>query len=225
MNPEPTCRVCFEEETPEQDLVSPCSCSGSVRYIHKHCLRKELEARSRLGIPITYCTICHGEYTWVPFKNENTYPFLTIPLSISLVTTQSYFDPAMSAIIALLLVFTWGLLLVPWFGFLLAHDIRIIGNWTLRVCFVIALLSKFLHINDFVYLLSWSLITVSPLAMMLYRRVEWSLMRFVGYSFYVMESGLLLYYIHDRLFNPSFEIMFAGSLVVPAMFFMTIEVG
>lgn len=40
---QPSCRVCFCGPDPALkaggQLVSPCSCTGSVRFIHLHCLR------------------------------------------------------------------------------------------------------------------------------------------------------------------------------------------
>lgn len=33
------CRVCFERDSEEEELVSPCLCRGSQQYIHLHCLK------------------------------------------------------------------------------------------------------------------------------------------------------------------------------------------
>jgi len=33
------CRICFEPETPENQLISPCRCTGSMRWIHEECLK------------------------------------------------------------------------------------------------------------------------------------------------------------------------------------------
>jgi hypothetical protein len=44
------CRLCWGEETDEaaggSPLISPCSCRGSVGYIHVHCLQHWLEVSS-----------------------------------------------------------------------------------------------------------------------------------------------------------------------------------
>ena len=40
------CRVCFIEDDDENDpLISPCKCTGSVRYIHYDCLKKWLNSK------------------------------------------------------------------------------------------------------------------------------------------------------------------------------------
>ena len=37
------CRICYlDEEVPENPLVQPCICSGSMKYIHLNCLKKWL---------------------------------------------------------------------------------------------------------------------------------------------------------------------------------------
>ena len=41
----PICRICLEEEDEENEheLISPCICSGSLKYIGLHCLKSWLE--------------------------------------------------------------------------------------------------------------------------------------------------------------------------------------
>jgi hypothetical protein len=39
---QPTCRLCWDtadSNEPGGELLSPCACSGSLRYIHKRCLQ------------------------------------------------------------------------------------------------------------------------------------------------------------------------------------------
>ena len=44
------CRICYEEEDPlsnyDNPLVQPCTCSGSLRYIHFNCLKQWLNTKS-----------------------------------------------------------------------------------------------------------------------------------------------------------------------------------
>lgn len=42
-----TCRICLQEEDvsigyadSNNPLISPCQCSGSTRYVHRHCLER-----------------------------------------------------------------------------------------------------------------------------------------------------------------------------------------
>ena len=39
-DPDALCRFCFDESTPSNPLITPCSCSGSSAYLHLSCLRK-----------------------------------------------------------------------------------------------------------------------------------------------------------------------------------------
>lgn len=40
------CRIClYEENEPRNPLVTPCSCSGSVKYLHLGCLQKWIASR------------------------------------------------------------------------------------------------------------------------------------------------------------------------------------
>ena len=34
------CRICFEVETPENKLITPCKCTGHSRFVHEECLKK-----------------------------------------------------------------------------------------------------------------------------------------------------------------------------------------
>ena len=66
---EKTCKICCcEEISPDDPLISPCKCSGSLQYIHYSCLRSWLKGkvtRESLGPVSTYvwkelkCEICN----------------------------------------------------------------------------------------------------------------------------------------------------------------------
>lgn len=56
------CRICFEsEETPENPLISPCKCTGSMRYIHRSCL-DEWRVNSFNPKALVGCTTCHSPF-------------------------------------------------------------------------------------------------------------------------------------------------------------------
>ena len=59
------CRVCFSAEN-QEDLINPCKCSGTSKWIHKECLS---QWRSLTTNPqaYTHCMECHTEYR---FSNE-----------------------------------------------------------------------------------------------------------------------------------------------------------
>ena len=38
------CRICHCEETSEEYLISPCYCSGTLRFVHQSCLQQWLKS-------------------------------------------------------------------------------------------------------------------------------------------------------------------------------------
>jgi hypothetical protein len=55
-----SCRICLESDR-QGDLISPCSCIGTVQFVHKDCLR---QWRTTCINPynVVHCDICHAEY-------------------------------------------------------------------------------------------------------------------------------------------------------------------
>jgi hypothetical protein len=54
------CRYCLDEE-PAEDLIAPCRCAGSGRWVHRRCL-DEWRARERQRRAFTHCEVCNFEY-------------------------------------------------------------------------------------------------------------------------------------------------------------------
>ncbi len=44
---EVVCRICRLEGSPEEPLLHPCKCSGSIRFIHEPCLQQWLAVSKR----------------------------------------------------------------------------------------------------------------------------------------------------------------------------------
>lgn len=42
------CRICFNNDEKQSPLISPCSCTGSLKYIHLLCLQKWLQSKIKL---------------------------------------------------------------------------------------------------------------------------------------------------------------------------------
>ena len=62
----PTCRICFDCESEKEDpLISPCKCSGSMKYVHLKCLRQWLSRNENKKIAPNVTT-----YTWKAFHCE-----------------------------------------------------------------------------------------------------------------------------------------------------------
>ncbi|CAH1272542.1 MARCH7 [Branchiostoma lanceolatum] len=60
----PSCRICqMTEETVDNKLIEPCGCAGSLRYIHKECLKRWMETRHRQGHNARICELCHKAVT------------------------------------------------------------------------------------------------------------------------------------------------------------------
>ena len=53
---EQVCRVCMETAT-ELPLISPCKCTGTLRYIHEACLKTWILSRTR-AVQGSSCEIC-----------------------------------------------------------------------------------------------------------------------------------------------------------------------
>ena len=52
------CRICFdEEETEDNKMISPCSCNGSVKWIHYNCLLRSVKL-----MHTDVCSICKRPY-------------------------------------------------------------------------------------------------------------------------------------------------------------------
>lgn len=57
------CKICFEESETSLTgkLISPCKCTGSMRFIHEECLKTWLIAQKK-NLPSAVCEICHKKY-------------------------------------------------------------------------------------------------------------------------------------------------------------------
>lgn len=56
-NLENICKICFEFESEKQQLISPCMCTGSMRYVHEECLKTWILARY-IDISKSVCEVC-----------------------------------------------------------------------------------------------------------------------------------------------------------------------
>ena len=35
-----SCRICFEDTTNREEIINPCNCKGSSKYVHKNCINQ-----------------------------------------------------------------------------------------------------------------------------------------------------------------------------------------
>ena len=83
-----TCRICYmEEEDPENPLIQPCICSGSMKYIHLLCLKHWISTRSCEQIDKTEhccvyiikeveCELCKTKFPDIISYEGKLYPLL-----------------------------------------------------------------------------------------------------------------------------------------------------
>ena len=54
---EKTCRICYEIETLENPIITPCECNGSMKYIHEQCLKTWILSQTK-DPKLFSCDIC-----------------------------------------------------------------------------------------------------------------------------------------------------------------------
>ena len=70
------CRICLgeEEEDEDNELIYPCKCSGTCRYIHVHCLREWMNGKKLVyngdKVKSFFWKALECELCKTPFENE-----------------------------------------------------------------------------------------------------------------------------------------------------------
>ncbi|KAI9263255.1 hypothetical protein BDA99DRAFT_604919 [Phascolomyces articulosus] len=57
------CRICLEKDD-KKNLISPCKCKGSIKYVHAHCIaswRRSLAHNGRYK-ELYHCTLCQQQF-------------------------------------------------------------------------------------------------------------------------------------------------------------------
>lgn len=75
----PVCKICFELSQRQNKLLSPCSCKGSLAFVHQNCLQKWYEADPQKG---RSCSICLDE---LPMIYEYPLEEINYPQQIDIV--------------------------------------------------------------------------------------------------------------------------------------------
>ncbi len=55
------CKICYDKGTDDMPLIYPCTCQGSMKYIHVKCLKKWLGDKD-ITKEKPFCEICKHEY-------------------------------------------------------------------------------------------------------------------------------------------------------------------
>jgi hypothetical protein len=102
-----TCRFCLEEAYPT-NLVDPCQCRGSVRYVHPECLDRELITRSRSGMATQNCRICGTAYILATPIPVLAMSHIVLPMTIVSVCI-AVTNPIIMTILCMTAVMNWTL--------------------------------------------------------------------------------------------------------------------
>lgn len=51
------CRICADADQAGNQLVSPCECKGTIRFVHQGCLKQSIRITRKLN-----CTICRSNF-------------------------------------------------------------------------------------------------------------------------------------------------------------------
>jgi hypothetical protein len=67
------CRICLEENLERNDVIVPCKCSGTQKYVHKRCLN-EWRTINRNNRLYHKCQLCNTEYSLMIIGGLNYVP-------------------------------------------------------------------------------------------------------------------------------------------------------
>jgi RING-variant domain len=72
---EKTCRICLQDDNDDDDdephdLIAPCRCKGSSKWVHRHCL-DQWRAVNRQDIAFSQCTECLFQYHLETDNDDN----------------------------------------------------------------------------------------------------------------------------------------------------------
>jgi len=82
------CRICLSDECSEDDpFIAPCSCKGSIKYVHLGCLRKWTSSLLSLGdsssdsyfVRPLSCELCKAHYPMDFCKGSMRSPLIELP--------------------------------------------------------------------------------------------------------------------------------------------------
>ena len=65
-----TCRICLDDDCNRKDVIAPCNCSGSSKWVHRNCLDRWRTTREDKAF--SKCTECLFQYRLVCLSGEDT---------------------------------------------------------------------------------------------------------------------------------------------------------
>ncbi|OMJ81547.1 hypothetical protein SteCoe_17953 [Stentor coeruleus] len=141
------CRICFEDETEEKKLISPCLCKGSSKYIHLDCLVMWITSQGRIK-DAKKCEVCKYTFNTEVQKVKKCNPrdgmsknphflcylgilfvvTLILVILVYVILSKNYIDPKEN------IVYFIGILSI--FVFSLTCSFVIIAKLIKHICFV-----------------------------------------------------------------------------------------
>ena len=67
----PQCRICLQENSDVEDLIKPCNCDGTQKFVHRKCLETWLEYNID-SINHERCQECLSNYKFEVIKYKNS---------------------------------------------------------------------------------------------------------------------------------------------------------
>lgn len=65
------CRICYQLDS-SQNLISPCHCEGSIKFVHKKCIQKFINITENEQFT-RYCSVCNYKYDFI---KDNPFTFI-----------------------------------------------------------------------------------------------------------------------------------------------------
>jgi E3 ubiquitin-protein ligase DOA10 len=107
------CKICLEHVDKYRKY---CNCSGSIKYIHKHCLIKYIEQNQNKIENINYyrhkikCTICNSDIYFYRKKKRQFYILILSSIILYIFLTIAYFTVFNPYLLKLILIITYLIL-------------------------------------------------------------------------------------------------------------------
>lgn len=77
-----SCRICLEEENDGDDMIAPCKCDGTCKWVHRECLDKWRIGKFGMD-PFYTCPNCHFKYEFEEHIETKEYRKLVLSFTLS----------------------------------------------------------------------------------------------------------------------------------------------
>lgn len=159
-----TCRICFDDEN-QDELISPCGCTGSMKFVHKDCLNNWLQC-NKGNKRYKECNECKKKYNRLEPSGQDEAVNFQMSSYVFCLTIAS-------SLVLVMLLFLSGLSVI-------------LCTVILLILYIVTLTCSLVANNNYV---SWFLIFVFIVAMFSPRKIK----TFVTDIWLILGYGLLTY--------------------------------